>query len=88
MSDHLPSALRGQEALKLARSERANGLRPPIPSKGDLRRAIRQKCYECMGGEDFPGVRTEIANCTSTPEAAAPCPLWPHRPHQSRATKN
>jgi len=84
MNNSKLSAQRGQEALKLARSERANGLRPPIPTKADLRAAIRAKCYECMGGEDAPGVRTDIANCSSGPTSQASCSLWAHRPHQSR----
>lgn len=47
------------------------------PQSLDL--AIKAMCYECTG-RDEPGASTEIATCECWS-----CPLWPHRPYQSRA---
>ena len=73
-----------REARKNLAEARKRGEVPPAVTRRDLRLVIRRKCYECMGGEDSPGVRVDIANCTSGPTSSAPCSLWAHRPHQSR----
>ena len=48
------------------------------PSKKEIRDAIKAMCVQCMGGEESPGFRREIANCS-----AKICPLRPYRPYKS-----
>ena len=42
-----------------------------------LRKAVTAFCYECMGGDDEPGARKEVTNCS-----AKGCPLYQVRPWQ------
>ena len=46
----------------------------PVASRGSLYRAIRDKCWDCMGGEN---AIKRIGQC----EAQA-CALWRWRPYQ------
>lgn len=39
--------------------------------------AIRKMCVQCMGGENTPGLRTQIRGCTGKN-----CPLYPWRPYR------
>ena len=65
-----------REARQKLAEARRRGEVPPAITRRDLRLAIRRKCYECMGGEDAPGVTVDIGNCTSGPNSRVPCPLW------------
>lgn len=43
-------------------------------------KALKAKCWECVGAGDDPGAKQTIGECTSFD-----CPLWPHRPYQHLA---
>lgn len=77
------------EALKLAREKltqmKADGIEvqrltpteKALADPASYPKAIRAACYECLGGEDCPNIRDQIAYCT-----AWDCALWHRRPHQ------
>lgn len=52
-----------------------------IRGKASPRQAIKAKCQNCMGYEEF---RVRIAECT----AEATCPLWPYRPYQAKTKRS
>lgn len=55
----------------------AKSLAAPIAGqKKSLSKAVKQKCYECVGFED---VRDRVGHCT-----CRTCPLWHHRPYRDK----
>lgn len=61
----------GIEVQRLTPTEKA------LADPASRPKAIRATCYECLGAEDCPNIRDEIAFCT-----AWGCALWHLRPHQ------
>lgn len=77
-TDRLKEATRlSIEARKANDAKRAAGELPPRVTVVDLRRAIKAKCCECLGG-GLP--IEEIRSCSAGPQSRAPCPLWSVRP--------
>ena len=81
---HLSAALQKAQAAKKAKKEAGEEtirLTPMEAHQADplsKAKAIKAKCYECMGG-DCEGVnwRREIKLCSATE-----CPLFPVRPYK------
>lgn len=72
---------KARAALKAKREAGSVEILDPIEkamrNPKSLRLAIRAKCWECVGKDDDPNPRKEVAGCT-----APQCPLWPLRPWQ------
>ncbi len=47
----------------------------PVARRGELYHAVRDKCVDCMGHENYV---LRIRYC----QAEGKCPLWPFRPYQ------
>ena len=49
--------------------------------------AIKAKCWDCMGGaadEWDADTRSNIRDCTASPDSSQPCSLWAFRPYQPK----
>ena len=83
MDNSMNSSPLDKARLKKTELEAAGLLRrlsPVEKARADprsLRKAVTAFCYECVGGDDEPGARKEVTNCT-----AKGCHLYPIRPWQ------